>query len=113
MSKSTEIVKPALAKLLETVQLTGTEVIALSYLVSMLYAEPGFSDVCASDMKHCGLNPVQLANALFNLEEEGIIHRSDPEYWQGKVEIPALYYLNSKHWDLHPCEYWQAEQTGG
>jgi hypothetical protein len=108
MSKSAAIVQSALAKL----TLTEKEKAVLTSFIPMLYAEPGFSDASAEDIaEETGFGMKSIGGILTSLQSKGIIWMSEPEYWMGKLEIPALIYLNSKHYDLHPCEYWQAEQT--
>jgi DNA-binding IclR family transcriptional regulator len=83
--------------------LTEKEQSVLNALIAGLYAEEGFSDVCAGDLsKATGLNKQAVGGVLTSLQDKGYVWVSEAEYWMGQLEIPALVYLCEEHYDLHP-----------
>jgi len=97
---------------MKNLNLTDKEQSVLTNLIDNLYAEPGFSDVCAEDLSELtGLNKNAVGGVLTSLQAKGIVWVSEPEYWQGRIEIPAIVYLCQKYYYLHPDKYWQEECT--
>jgi hypothetical protein len=97
---------------MENLDLTDKEQNVLTALIDGLYAEPGFSDIDAQDLaKATELNKNAVGGVLTSLQAKGIVWVSEPEYWFGKLEIPALVYLCSDYYYLHPDKYWQDECT--
>jgi len=83
--------------------LTPKEKLVLTKLIDNLYAEEGFSDVCPNDLATITeLPPKSVGGILTSLQAKGYVWVSEPEYWMGKMEIPALVYLCEEHYNLHP-----------
>jgi hypothetical protein len=81
--------------------LTNKEALFIETFVGLLYAEPGFSDVDASDMIRelapKGLNNHAVAGLISSLEAKGVIETVDGIY-QG-IDFDIIY-LNNE--ELHP-----------
>jgi len=83
--------------------LTPKEQYVLLTLIGELYAEEGFSDVCPKDLaKLTELSFKSVIGTLVSLEAKGFVWVSEPEYFMGQLQIPALVYLSEEHYDLHP-----------
>jgi DNA-binding MarR family transcriptional regulator len=83
--------------------LTPNETLVMEGLIDNLYAEPGFSDVCAKDLSKVTKIPTKsIRGVISSLVKKGFIWVSEEERWMGRVEIPALVYLSEEHYDLHP-----------
>jgi DNA-binding MarR family transcriptional regulator len=85
------------------VELTELELKVMESYVSMLYAEPGFSDVDAKDISEdIGISTKSVRGALGSLVKKGIISLDEND--SGYVII----YLNNAYWYL-VNENWAAE----
>jgi len=83
--------------------LTEKEQTVLEALIDNLYAEPGFSDVCVDDLSQVtGLSKNAVGGVLTSLQNKEYVSVSEPEVFNGRVEIPSLVYLREDHYDLHP-----------
>ena len=90
--------------------LTDNETNVLASLIGQLYAEPGFSDVIVPEIaSDIGMGGKACGGVVASLVKKGIVHVSEAEYWMGKVEIPAIVYLNASYWYLHPDSQWEIE----
>lgn len=81
--------------------LTSKEAIFIETFVGLLYAEPGFSDVDATDMirelADHDLNRNAVAGLISSLTEKGVIWTADGKDWGCDYDI---IYLNNE--ELHP-----------
>lgn len=85
------------------VELTELELKVMESYVSMLYAEPGFSDVDAKDISEdIGISTKSVRGALGSLVKKGILNLDEND--SGYVII----YLNTPYWYL-VNESWAAE----
>lgn len=85
------------------VELTELELKVMESYVSMLYAEPGFSDVDAKDISEdIGISTKSVRGALGSLVKKGILSLDEND--SGYVII----YLNTPYWYL-VNENWAAE----
>ncbi|NDB30779.1 hypothetical protein EB151_14675 [archaeon] len=85
------------------VELTDLELKVMESYVSMLYAEPGFSDVDAKDISEdIGISTKSVRGALGSLVKKGILSLDEND--SGYVII----YLNRGYWYL-VNENWAAE----
>ena len=76
---------------------TDLENKVLTAFINGLYAEPGFSDVDASDIsRDINIPTKQVRGALGSLVKKGVvtIHTNDSNY--------DIIYLNESHWHMHP-----------
>jgi hypothetical protein len=82
---------------MENLDLTVLEQKALTKLINGLYAEPGFSDMDASDLVSEGMDIKQVRGVLGSLQKKGIVSIQDPN--DGGYKIIDL---NEGYWYLHP-----------
>jgi DNA-binding MarR family transcriptional regulator len=84
-------------------KLTPYEIVVMEGLINNLYAEPGFSDVCAKDLAEVtGIPTSTIRGVLSSLVKKDLIWISEEQRFMGRVEIPPLVYLSEEHYDLHP-----------
>ena len=80
-----------------TLNLTPLENQVMESFISLLYAEPGFSDVDAKDLSaDTGIPTRSIRGVLSSLVQKGIINIED------NGAGFQIVYLNSSHWYLHP-----------
>jgi len=82
---------------MENLDLTVLEQKVLTKLINGLYAEPGFSDMDASDLVSEGMDIKQVRGVLGSLQKKGIVSIQDPN--DGGYKIIDL---NEGYWYLHP-----------
>jgi len=87
---------------MENLNLTTLEQKALTKLINGLYAEPGFSDMDASDLVSEGMDIYQVRGVLGSLQKKGIVYVQEPN--DGGYKIIDL---NEGYWYLHP--HWKDE----
>jgi hypothetical protein len=87
---------------MENLDLTVLEQKVLTTLINGLYAEPGFSDMDASDLVSEGIAIYQVRGVLGSLQKKGIVSIQDPN--DGGYKIIDL---NEGYWYLHPT--WKDE----
>jgi hypothetical protein len=87
---------------MENLDLTVLEQKVLTTLINGLYAEPGFSDMDASDLVSEGMDIKQVRGVLGSLQKKGIVSIQDPN--DGGYKIIDL---NEGYWYLHP--HWKDE----
>ena len=87
---------------MENLNLTTLEQKALTKLINGLYAEPGFSDMDASDLVSEGMDIKQVRGVLGSLQKKGIVYVQEPN--DGGYKIIDL---NEGYWYLHP--HWKDE----
>ena len=78
-------------------QLTALENQVMHSFISLLYAEPGFSDIDAHDLARDTKIPTRsIRGVLSSLVQKGIISidENGADY--------QIVYLNPSHWHLHP-----------
>ena len=89
---------------LGALQLTEMETATMTSLISLLYAEPGFSDVDAKDLsKDTGIPMNSIRGVLSSLTKKGLIWMDDPG--AGFIII----YLSEQFYYLHPT--WSTENA--
>jgi len=82
------------------VSLTEKETAVLNALIKNLYAEPGFSDVCAKDLANSTGIPVkQVRGVIASLVKKDIVWVAEEDKFCG---IPALVYLSEDNYWRHP-----------
>ena len=78
--------------------LTTLETQVLESIIENLYAEPGFSDIDASDLScETGISTRSIRGVLSSLVQKNIIHIDDL-FGTGH----QIVYLTPSHWYLHP-----------
>jgi hypothetical protein len=82
---------------MENLDLTVLEQKVLNQFINGLYAEPGFSDMDASDLVSEGMDIKQVRGVLGSLQKKGILSIQDPN--DGGYKIIDL---NEGYWYLHP-----------
>jgi len=85
---------------MENLDLTVLEQKVLNQFINGLYAEPGFSDMDASDLVSEGMDIKQVRGVLGSLQKKGIVSIQEPN--DGGYKIIDL---NEGYWYLHP--YWK------
>jgi len=76
---------------------TELEKQVMEYFIHMLYAEPGFSDVDATDLAAgTKISTRSIRGVLSSLVKKGIIQIDDNDAGY------QIIYLNEKYWYLHP-----------
>jgi sugar-specific transcriptional regulator TrmB len=82
---------------MQDLNLTELETATLEALINGLYAEPGFSDVDASDLSHMTNIPTrQLRGVISSLVQKGIV------FVENSGTGYDLVYLKKAFWALHP-----------
>jgi|LakMenE18May11ns_1017448.scaffolds.fasta_scaffold9910654_3 hypothetical protein len=88
-------------------QLTDLENKVLESLIHGLYAEPGFSDVDATDLSIATKIPTKsIRGVLSSLVKKGIVTLEETNSY-GAPKQYVIIYLNPSHWYLHP--EWKVE----
>ena len=93
-------------------KLTKKETVFVTALVKGLYAEPGFSDVCPSDLfEVCGGDKA-VAGLIGSLEKKGVIWIDDDQCHERYIldRAPMMFiHLEEDHYYLHAR--WAKEQA--
>lgn len=108
------ISKPAVVKAKPSLNfvVSALEMLVLNSLVSMLYAEPFFSDVVANDLtKALNISLKQLNPVLISLTEKSLIY-TDDFMVEGTNKKKEIVYLHNNAFGLHPSKAWQLEKSG-
>jgi transcription initiation factor IIE alpha subunit len=89
--------------------LTEREATALDSLISLLYAEAGFSDVDANDIcNDTGISKRSIGGVLGSLAKKGYVSMQDTDTYGEKIY--TLIYLNEEYYYLHPK--WSMQTKG-
>jgi hypothetical protein len=87
-------------------QFTELEEQVLNALIENLYAEPGFSDVDATDLSEwTGIPTKQVRGVLSSLIKKGVVTLDETDTYGARNYV--IVYLNEAYWYLHP--EWKSE----
>jgi sugar-specific transcriptional regulator TrmB len=87
-------------------EFTQLEEQVLTALIENLYAEPGFSDVDATDLAEAtGIPTKQIRGVLSSLVKKGVVTLEETDTYGAPKYV--IVYLNRSHWHLHP--EWKSE----
>ena len=90
------------------VELTSRENKLINALVSLLYAEPGFSDIEVADLaKATKMKQDEVKGLVGSLTKKELVFTADAHEYVGGAKGVDLIYLSPMAWSLHPS--WKEE----